>query len=465
MASLKGEVLLITGGAQGLGLHTAGEFVKEGCTIVLTDINEKTLAKAKDILSKKGAIVHTYKVDVTKREEVEQLANDILDRFGKVDILINNAGIGHHAELEDTSIETWQKLMNVNFWGPLYHIYAFLPSMKARGKGHIVNISSGQAFFRLPTWGAYATIKLAIGAVSDILYYELKKHNINVTTVYPYVVHTGFYNDIDSQSPGGRMSMLLLPFYSQKPEQVGRTIYRAVMQHKKDEMVHPINTIAKFINFFPSVSYLSNSLLTVVMSKQEKSLREKGRVMQLLENTFNSAGSLLERASGGIGFGIDETMTGEHTFEEGEGPSGSLPFEFNVHWGAKNLAKFSNPFDDSFLTSDLEGTLSIGGWGEDIPCKGTLQLKYFDEQKIRYTLDFKYKNKSYRYVGEKIHIYPWNLPYSHTTCFGEIRKKKSNRLISTSVTHFQLEKLPEFLKSLHLERAKGIHVTPAPVSV
>ena len=124
------KTVLITGGAQGLGLNIAGEYAKEGCRLILTDIDTDSLTEGKAIMKSKGAEVHIYKVDVSVKEEVDKLAKCILKKFGHVDILINNAGLGHHQDLEDTTVETWQKLMDVNFWGPLYHIYAFLPSMK-----------------------------------------------------------------------------------------------------------------------------------------------------------------------------------------------------------------------------------------------------------------------------------------------------------------------------------------------
>jgi len=453
MTSIKGKVVLITGGAQGLGLNAAGEFAEEGSILILTDINEVSLSEAKSILEAKGAEVHTYKVDVTVKKEVEKLAEKVLEKFGKVDIIINNAGIGHHAELEETSLDTWRKLMDVNFWGPLYHIYAFLPSMKERREGHIVNVSSGQAFFRMPTWGAYSAIKLAIGAVSEILHFELEKYNIQVTTIYPYMINTGFYDDIEYGTFAGKLSKLFLPLYSQKPDTVGRIIFKAVKNKKKVEMVNPINSIVKYIHFFPFSSNATNRILTSALSEGSDEAGSKGRISKLLESTFKTVEDLVERTTGSVGFSIDELMIGQHEFTKGSGPKGKFPFQFKVNWGVDSITRWSNPFMESFLINDLEGTISIGGMEDDIPCKGKLELKYFDGQKIRYIFDFMVDGKEYEYIGEKRHIYPWNLPYSHTTCFGEVKEKQSGKVISNSVTHFQLEDLPEFVKSLKLKTA------------
>lgn len=453
---MKGKTVLITGGAQGLGLNAAGEFAKDGSILILTDINEDSLAEGKEIMESKGAEVHTYKVDVTVKEEVDKLAKDVLKKFGNIDVLINNAGLGHHQDLEDTSMETWQKLMDVNFWGPLYHIYAFLPSMKERGDGHIVNVSSGQAFFQMPSWGAYSAVKNGIGTASEILRYELEKYNIKVTTIYPYMINTGFYNDVESESIGGRLSMLLLPLYSQKPATVGKIVYSAVKKKKSVEMVNPLNYVGKYLHFFPAASNITNKVLASTMTKQQPKKKKKKGAIKLLENSFNTFEKIFNKTSGGLGFNMEELMIGEHEFTEGSGPKGKFPFQFNVVWGTKNLAKWGNPFKKSFLINDLEGTINIGGLKDDIPCKGKLELKYFDEQKIRYSFDFTIDEVDYQFVGEKRNIYPWNLHNSHTTCFGEVTEKESQKVISTSVTHFRLSDIPEFVSSLKFEKTKLI---------
>ncbi|MBN2056956.1 SDR family oxidoreductase, partial [bacterium] len=169
------------------------------------------------------------------------------------DVLINNAGIGHAGLLAETSLETWRRLMDINLWGPLNHLHAFLPDMITRGGGHIVNVSSGQAFFRLPTWGPYAVSKLALGALSEILRFETARHGIRVTTVYPFMTNTGFYDTVQADTWGQQLSMKLLPWYSQSPETVGRIIFNAVRRRKTVELVHPANLLGRLIDFTPGV--------------------------------------------------------------------------------------------------------------------------------------------------------------------------------------------------------------------
>ena len=450
LSALEGKWALITGAAQGIGLATALELAEAGCHLILTDINSQQLEEAAfQIKTTFNNKLHFYTVDVADKEQVQNLAQEITTTVGQLDLLINNAGIGHHGSLEETTLETWQRLININLLGPLHHIYAFLPLMKQQEQGHIINVSSGQAFFKLPTWGAYAGIKMAIGAISEILHYELKTYNINVTTVYPYMVHTGFYKDVETQSLGSKLSMKLLPLYSQKPATVAKIIVKAIHKKKRIEMVNPLNHLAKNIHTWSPLSNAFSQTINFFLNNPSQTIKNSKWFAQL-ENFTNLISSISYGALGDVGFRMEETMTGEHEFVDGQ--AGKLPMEFKVIWGSKNLVDWSNPFDKDFMSNSLEGTVTIEGLCQDAPCTGRLELRYFSEQKIKYCFDFEVKGKTYQYRGEKRNIYPWNLPYSHTCCFGEVRLLATNELISTSMTHFHWDTLPDFLGSFELVR-------------
>ena len=254
MASVKGKRILITGGAGGIGFHTALAFLKEKSEVILTDVREEALEEAKGKLagqagSAKGT-VSTYVNDVTNYAQVEALSREV----GEVDVLINNAGIGFSSEIKDTSLEDWQRLVNINIWGTVYFVKVFLPSMIDRGSGHIVNISSGQAFFPVPTWGAYAATKFFVAGFSESLHYEVARFGIKVTTVFPYVVSTDFYSEIATPTLGTKAMIKLLPLYATTPEKTGRIILKAVKKGKKYEMHHPINKANYYLSrLFPHV--------------------------------------------------------------------------------------------------------------------------------------------------------------------------------------------------------------------
>jgi NAD(P)-dependent dehydrogenase (short-subunit alcohol dehydrogenase family) len=263
----KGKIVLVTGAARGIGYHTVKEFAHAGYRVIMTDINEEMLQGAADSFAKEHHGVFHRRVDVTSQDEVNALAAWVEEQFGSLDILINNAGIGHNGELAETSIETWKKLINVNLLGPLYHIYAFLPLMKRQGSGHIVNISSGQLFFRLPSWGAYASIKAALGIFSEILHFELHRHNIIVSTIYPYLVSTPFYEKIEIDSWLARLTTkVFMMSTSITPEKAGRIIFRAVEKKRTVEMVTILNSLASIAQAIPfgseALGYTSALFLT-----------------------------------------------------------------------------------------------------------------------------------------------------------------------------------------------------------
>jgi short-subunit dehydrogenase len=253
--------VLITGAASGIGYETAVEFGKAGYNLLLTDINEIELECAARKLSCMGINVKHELADVSNWSDVHAIA--IL--YPNIDILINNAGIGHNGEMADMTYDVWERLIRVNLMGPIHHMCAFLPLMKKRKSGHIVNISSGQAFFRLSTWGAYAAFKMALGVISEVLAREVEKYNIKVTTVYPFMVNTPFYKEIPGDTLAAKLSMKLLPLYSNTPQEVAKIILKATEEGKKVEMVNILNQLGFAIRSFPPaaniVDYLSNMLL------------------------------------------------------------------------------------------------------------------------------------------------------------------------------------------------------------
>lgn len=149
------------------------------------------------------------------------------------------------------------------------------------------------------------------------------------------------------------------------------------------------------------------------------------------------------------GFQIHEVMDGTHEFVSREGPPGEFPFSFELDWGCDRLADFVNPLEKEwFFTAASRGVIRVGELVEEAPCKGTLELRYFSEAKIRYRMIFSAKDNTYEYIGEKVGIRPWNLHRSHTTCYGVIYELESGKEISRSLSYFRLSTLPSFLMSL-----------------
>jgi hypothetical protein len=155
-----------------------------------------------------------------------------------------------------------------------------------------------------------------------------------------------------------------------------------------------------------------------------------------------------------IGFKMDELMVGTHTFSNGAFEGRELPINFSLTWGKGNLLKFLNPGSSEFLKSEAKGFITVGGLANKADCEGFLKLMYFSERKIRYELNFTGDDgMAYRYVGEKVNLWPWNLHKTHVTCYGTITDKKTGKIISNSVVYFPLREMLDFLMSARLVKS------------
>ncbi|MGB9599558.1 MAG: SDR family NAD(P)-dependent oxidoreductase [Myxococcota bacterium] len=268
MKRLESKRILVTGAASGIGRSLSELLAKERAILYLSDINESGLKTLSESLKADGVNVKYFVYDVSDENAVNSVARTILSD-GNLDILINNAGIGYSKDLIDTPIDVWRKLINVNLMGPIYHTYAFLNSMRSAGDGHIINVSSGQAFFKLPGWGAYASIKAALGVFSEILYYEAKKYNIRVTTVYPFMVNTPFYKDIEGETFSAKLSMKLVPYYSMKPETVAKIILKAIKKEKKVEKVSIFNEVGFYSQFIPFAQDVLGTTSAMLLTRRK----------------------------------------------------------------------------------------------------------------------------------------------------------------------------------------------------
>jgi len=449
---MKSKIVIITGAATGIGYELSLLFCKQNYIVIITDINEQKLTESLQVLRSINPYTQSYTVDISDKNQVFQFANHIIDTYGKIDILVNNAGVGFQAELAETSLDDWEKLIDVNLYGSLHHIYAFLPYMKKAKKGQIINISSGQSFFKMPSWGAYASVKLCLGTMSEILHYELQPYGIDVTTVYPYMVQTDFYKEIHSQNIISNLAIQLLPLYSQKSNKVAQIIFKAIQTKKKIEMVHPLNWIAKQINHVPISSTLLNKSLSFALGNQSNTMNNKNIFLQ--EMLFKSYGKWIEfkEGNGKIGFQMTEKMKGSHQFLLSESETALLNMEFELNWGHEQMIDFFNPYHEDFLKAKAEGWIYIEGFCDKTPCSGTLSLRYFDLRKILYRLEFTHQNKEYIFKGEKRDIYPWNLAVTHRKCYGELISKDDKKLISSSETFFNWSEIPYFIKSFSLKK-------------
>ena len=188
---LAGRTALITGGSRGLGLVIAREFASRGARVALCARDADELARARDDLAGRGADVAAFICDVTDPDQVERTVAEVLAHFGRIDVLVNNAGVIQVGPFEETTREDFDEAMRTHFWGPLYATQAVLPSMRARGEGRIVNISSIGGMVSAPHLVPYSASKFALVGLSEGLRAELLKDGVYVTTVAPGLMRTG----------------------------------------------------------------------------------------------------------------------------------------------------------------------------------------------------------------------------------------------------------------------------------
>lgn len=151
-----------------------------------------------------------------------------------------------------------------------------------------------------------------------------------------------------------------------------------------------------------------------------------------------------------MGFSMTEIMEGVHHFSpDYSDDTSERAMKFEVVWGSMSMTEFLNPASPNFLTATLKGEVSIEGLCEKALCAGTLKLNYFVDNTIEYNFTFQdFTGIRYYYTGKKVNIKPWNLPTSHTTCFGTVVEEGTGKLVSTSTTFFKFKRIPSFLLSL-----------------
>lgn len=191
--SFKGKVAVITGGSRGLGLVIAEQLAAEGAKVALLARDQGELANAENEISKHGDKVEVLSVtcDVRERGQVEAAIERVVQRFGTIDLLINDAGTIEVGPVENMQLEDFDDALATHLWGPLYTMRATLPYFRKQGSGRIVNIASIGGKIAVPHLLPYSASKFALVGLSNGMQAELAKDNITVTTVNPGLMRTG----------------------------------------------------------------------------------------------------------------------------------------------------------------------------------------------------------------------------------------------------------------------------------
>ncbi len=186
--NIEGKVVVITGASSGLGEAAARLLSAEGASVVLGARRVDRIESLASALTDKGGKALAVATDVTHYNEVERLVDAAVETYGRIDVMINNAGLMPHSPLERLKIDDWDRMIDVNLKGVLYGIAAALPHMKARRSGHIINVSSVAGHKVRPGSAVYSATKTAVRVVSEGLRQEVKPYNIRTTIISPGAV-------------------------------------------------------------------------------------------------------------------------------------------------------------------------------------------------------------------------------------------------------------------------------------
>jgi NADP-dependent 3-hydroxy acid dehydrogenase YdfG len=194
--NIEGKVVVITGASSGLGEATARLLSSQGASVVLGARRVDRLKSLADELTQKGGKALAVATDVTNSDQVKSLVAASVQKFGRIDVMINNAGLMPLSLLERFKIDDWNRMIDVNIKGVLYGIAAALPHMKKQKSGHIINVSSVAGHEVRPGSVVYSATKHAVRVISEGLRQEVKPYNIRTTVISPGAVATELPNSI-----------------------------------------------------------------------------------------------------------------------------------------------------------------------------------------------------------------------------------------------------------------------------
>lgn len=209
MSYIKDKVIVITGASSGIGEAAAKHLAEKGATVVLAARSEDKLRKIVDGIESEGGTAAFKETDATNKEDVQALIDYAIEKFGRVDTLINCAGLMLFSLWDNAHIDEWEKMIDLNLKGTLYGIAAVLPHMKKQGKGQIINVGSIAGHAVGEGHGVYSSTKYAVKAITESLRKEMSvKYNIQASMVSPGVIATNWQDSVTDNDVKGVLDNL-----------------------------------------------------------------------------------------------------------------------------------------------------------------------------------------------------------------------------------------------------------------
>ncbi|PIP37649.1 MAG: short chain dehydrogenase [Desulfobacterales bacterium CG23_combo_of_CG06-09_8_20_14_all_51_8] len=260
MKSFEKKVAVITGAASGIGRALAVGLANRGCDLAIADLDMDGLGETSEMVKAVGVRVIPRRLDVADAEAMKKFAAEVVEYFGKADIIVNNAGIAIIALVEEMNHDAFSRVMAVNFWGVYNGVTAFLPYLRKQANGHIVNISSVFGLWGIPTQAAYNCSKFAVRGLSESLAQELAGTGIIVSCVYPGGIRTNIARRANFHQGFGPMknkemfTKLFDKLSITSPEKAAAVIIRGIRARRARILIGPDAYLLDFIQrFFPAL--------------------------------------------------------------------------------------------------------------------------------------------------------------------------------------------------------------------
>ena len=251
MKQLHGKVAVITGAGSGIGQELAFGLAREGCLLALADLNAQGLEETVRRLTQCGARASSHLVDVSRCDQVYAFAREVVETYGAVHLVINNAGVGLSETIEDMKYEDFEWVMNINFWGIVYCTKAFLPHLKKQPQAQLVNVSSILGLVAVAAQSAYTAAKFAVRGFTEALRQEMRGSSVRVTCAYPGGTRTNiarsarFYKSMDGHTTREESVRRFEKRAPTSPEHAARVIIKGI---KKDRRRILVGTDTRFMD-------------------------------------------------------------------------------------------------------------------------------------------------------------------------------------------------------------------------
>jgi NAD(P)-dependent dehydrogenase (short-subunit alcohol dehydrogenase family) len=271
-------IALITGSSSGIGLATSLYLARRGYTVWATMRNLEKASELRKIIESERLPIELAQLDVCDDSSVKETIMQILQKSGRIDVLVNNAGYGLRGAIEEVSLDEWKRQFETNFFGVIRVTQAVLPQMRAQRSGAIVNISSVLGRMAIPFSGPYTASKFALEGLTETLRYELAPWNIKVVLIEPGFIATNFQQNAQlaqaaqsqdspyalfKQASGRRVQRNI--YRAAPPERVAETIYRAIA-HPTPKLRYAVGRDARLV--LPLRRFLPEGLFERILKKQ-----------------------------------------------------------------------------------------------------------------------------------------------------------------------------------------------------